>query len=548
MSNFSSSKMLKFLITFLLRVLFATTIFGQSLFIEEADSTVIVQRDNLVKAKAEALKDAKSKAILQAIGKFLDFDSIVSLKPLLRKHFLEKPDFFIESIRVISEGNNSDLTEFTLKIETQIFRSRLLSTFNQLGLPTQKELTSYRNIFLIYDTGNFIRNSKFSELFLEKLQTRLNSYLIRTNVIIIDNNNSELEDGLPARLKLLAKKTIKKKDVIVFPLLELKLRLSTKPEHSQQGKISAQLIFWSQQEGIAESSRSKIRAEVELNYNSWQVDEIIQLILDKLTLKWTPIVRKTLEMYQGSGRQLNLKFKGIPGPLEEQLIIKTLFKNKPHWKKLSLSTISNNYITYQAIFLGKRESILKDLSSTSDAPFRITSVYWDNNYLVVELQWEEIPAPLEKFKINLLETGLVESNYPEIIIPKPNLQVPLRTLKKTYILPLYNSVFDHIRHRGDSTLFMIETPSDNDAEKPNIVHKLSWSRLGKTNLRPKITLFDQNLKRLNYYYLGKKKNISLVFELPEASEKFFLRISDEVGFLKHVAGSYQSFRYVLRVD
>ena len=95
---------------------------------------------------------------------------------------------------------------------------------------------------------------------------------------------------------------------------------------------------------------------------------------------------------------------------------------------------------------------------------------------------------------------------------------------------------------------MIETPSDNDAEKPNIVHKLRWSRLGKTNLRPKITLFDQNLKRLNYYYLGKKKNISLVFELPEASEKFFLRISDEVGFLKHVAGSYQSFRYVLRVD
>ena len=108
---------------------------------------------------------------------------------------------------------------------------------------------------------------------------------------------------------------------------------------------------------------------MELNYNSWQVDEIIQLILDKLTLKWTPIVRKTLEMYQGSGRHLNLKFKGIPGPLEEQLIIKTLFKNKPHWRKLSLSTISNNYITYQAIFLGKRESILKDLSSTPDAPF-----------------------------------------------------------------------------------------------------------------------------------------------------------------------------------
>ena len=102
---------------------------GQSLFIEEAESTVVIQRDNLVRAKAEALKDAKAQVILQAVGRFLDFNSTVSLKPLLQQHFLKQPDFFIESIRVISEGNTSDLTEFTLKIETQIFRSRLLLLF-----------------------------------------------------------------------------------------------------------------------------------------------------------------------------------------------------------------------------------------------------------------------------------------------------------------------------------------------------------------------------------------------------------------------------------
>ena len=116
MSNYSSSNTLKFLITFLLCGLFSTPLLGQSLFIEEAESTVVIQRDNLVRAKAEALKDAKAQVILQAVGRFLDFNSTVSLKPLLRKHFLEQPDFFIESIRVIGEENTSDLTEFTLKI------------------------------------------------------------------------------------------------------------------------------------------------------------------------------------------------------------------------------------------------------------------------------------------------------------------------------------------------------------------------------------------------------------------------------------------------
>ena len=38
------------------------------------------------------------------------------------------------------------------------------------------------------------------------------------------------------------------------------------------------------------------------------------------------------------------------------------------------------------------------------------------------------------------------------------------------------------------------------------------------------------------------------FKMPEGNQAFYLRISDEVGFLEDVTGSYQAFRYVLRVD
>ncbi len=164
------------------------------------------------------------------------------------------------------------------------------------------------------------------------------------------------------------------------------------------------------------------------------------------------------------------------------------------------------------------------------------------------MKWKEIPATLEPFLNTLLESGLAESDSTEEELPQPNLQVPLRTLKQTYSLPLTSSVYDHIRHRGDSTLFRIEFPFVNETEEANNVLSLSWSRLGKTNLRPKLTLFDQNRKRVKSYRLGKKKKFKFKFKMPEGNQAFYLRISDEVGFLEDVTGSYQSFRYVLRAD
>jgi len=548
MSNYSSSNTLKLLIVFLICGLLSTPLLGQSLFIEEAESTVVIQRDNLVRAKAEALKDAKAQVILQAVGRFLDFNSTVSLKPLLQQHFLEQPDFFIESIRVISEGNTSDLTEFTIKIETQIFRSRLLSVFRKLGLPTQEERISSRDVFLFYNADNALRQPRVLDNFLAQLQTRLSPYRIRPKIIIIKNSKSALAGGLPARMELLANKTTENSDGTAFALLELKLRLSPQPEQSQQGQLSTELIFWSQKADIPESSRSATRARAKLSYTSWQTEKIIPLILDKLLLEWTPVILKTLEVDQGLAELLKLKFKGIPGPIEEQLLIKTLFQNNPRWEKLNLTTISSKYLTYQALYLGKQGTILREFRAPPEAPFRITSVYWENTFLVIKVKWKETPATLEPFVNSVLESGLDESDSTEEELPQPNLQVPLRTLKQTYSLPLKSSVYDHIRHRGDSTLFRIESPFDKETEETNNVLSLSWSRLGKTNLRPKLILFDQNRKRVKSYRLGKKKKFKFKFKMPEGNQAFYLRISDEVGFLEDVTGSYQSFRYVLRAD
>ena len=133
---------------------------GQKLFIELAESNVLVQRDNLVLAKEEALKKAKTQVILQAVSRLIDYNNMIALEPILLKHFLELPDPYIESIRVISEGNTNDLTEFNIKIEAQIFRSRLLSTFRNLGIPIQVEKIGSRKVYLIYNANNAFRKNK----------------------------------------------------------------------------------------------------------------------------------------------------------------------------------------------------------------------------------------------------------------------------------------------------------------------------------------------------------------------------------------------------
>ena len=86
-----------------------------------------------------------------------------------------------------------------------------------------------------------------------------------------------------------------------------------------------------------------------------------------------------------------------------------------------------------------------------------------------------------------------------------------------------------------------------DLHLSNIFLIIYWQRIGPSNLSPKITLLDQNKKRIKLFYTGKKKQITFEHQLPKDRKIYFIRISDEIGFLEDVAGSYQSFKYILTV-
>ena len=518
---------------------------GQRLIVERAESNVSVKRDNLVRAKKEALKDAKNQVILQAISRFLDYDSMIALEPLLKKHFLEKPDIFIESIRVKSERNSNDLTEFNIQIETQIFRYRILSTFRKLGLPRINENIPFREILLIYNANSKLRKKRVLFQFLKNLQTRLNPYRIKIKIVDTKDKYLPIEAGFPARLNLLPNKNAKDVNENISALLELKLQLTPKTPKLKNGEIEAQLIFWSKNQELLESKERTTIAKINIPFSVWNEKEIIPNILDRLMLKWTPIIHKTIEFNKGNGKKIKIIFKGVNGPIEEQQLFKTLFQNNPHWKEINLDKISFNSVSYKGIFLGNKKNIFRNSNLSKDLPFSILNKLWKNNELVIETKWKEVHTNLERYQNSLKEKNLIEKFSINKKNIDPTLQVPLKTFKETYILPFGSQVLDHIRHRGDSTLFKINWTLQKDQNEMLI--KILWTRIGPSNLEPKITLFNKNREKIKSYLLGKKKQITIEYQLTKDNRIIFLRISDQLGFLENVAGSYQSFRYVLSV-
>ena len=115
-----------------------------------------------------------------------------------------------------------DLSEFTIKIETRIFQSRIISTFRKLGLPSLDERVPFRDFYLIYNAEIEFRQTEFLTKFLEQLHDRLKPYRIRTKDIIVNEKFLPVKAGMQARLNLLKSNHQEQTDKNSLPLLELK--------------------------------------------------------------------------------------------------------------------------------------------------------------------------------------------------------------------------------------------------------------------------------------------------------------------------------------
>ncbi|SVC10345.1 uncharacterized protein METZ01_LOCUS263199, partial [marine metagenome] len=76
----------------LLNACFSSPLKAQNLIIDQVRRAVPVLRENLVRAKQEALLEGKRSLVENAIMRFLDGEDIQIIKPVLEEHVLKEPD------------------------------------------------------------------------------------------------------------------------------------------------------------------------------------------------------------------------------------------------------------------------------------------------------------------------------------------------------------------------------------------------------------------------------------------------------------------------
>ncbi|MAE00355.1 MAG: hypothetical protein CMK53_06930 [Proteobacteria bacterium] len=545
----SPKNLLNFMIIFMTFVtlflsLKLTALQAQNLIIDQISQTVEVKRENLDQAKKEALVKGKRRLVENAMARFLDADSMVILKKVLEKHILEDTDSLIDSIRVIEEETSEDRSEFKINLEGRIFRSRLLMALRPLGLMTRSKSSPPQKVRLVYETDMQLRNSKEMKLFRTELQKRLNPYWINIGSLVKWERSLDPK-SLGAYFResknLDAEQSKSKKDpknlaVNQVPLvISLRLIPDSGNLSSDQGKAAIMMQLWDAMNPVGLA-----KVKMSIDYSSGTPEKLIAEVLDHLMLVWHPVLRK-IPNTQKKGQEVKIKIAGLKNPLREQRLVKQVFNNHPDWNNPVLYSFKQDASVYRAKYSGKKKNTTQDLIKRLGSSFQENSIRWeDSETLLIDVQWVERTGFLEAYapKREVQEYLMLDDPISRSA-PEPELSVPVQNINSLYILPSNSVVYDQIKNRGDSTTFRLEPL------KPSQVLEFRWFRIGKTHLRPIISLLNDEQEIVQRYRLSNIRRFSFNYTVPSGSNTLYLRISDETGVIEGIGGSFQFFHYLL---
>ena len=521
-----------------------TELQAQNLIIDQISQTVEVKRENLDQAKKEALAKGKRKLVENAMARFLDADSMVILKKVLEKHILEDTDSLIDSIRVIEEETSEDRSEFEINLEGRIFRSRLLMALRPLGLMARSKSSPPQKVRLVYETDMQLRNMREMKLFRTELQKRLNPYWINIGSLVKwersldpkslgayfrENKNFDAEQSK-------SKRDPKNLAVNQVPLvISLRLIPDSGNLSSDQGKAAIMMQLWDAMNPVGLA-----KVKMSIDYSSGTPEKLIAEVLDQLMLVWHPVLRK-IPNTQKKGQEVKIKIAGLKNPLREQRLVKQVFNNHPDWNNPVLYSFKQDASVYRAKYSGKKKNTTQDLIKRLGSSFQENSIRWeDSETLLIDVQWIERTGFLEAYapKREVQEYLMLDDPISRSA-PEPELSVPVQNINSLYILPSNSVVYDQIKNRGDSTTFRLEPL------KPSQVLEFRWFRIGKTHLRPIISLLNDEQEIVQRYRLSKIRRFSFNYTVPSGSNMLYLRISDETGVIEGIGGSFQFFHYLL---
>ncbi len=235
---------------------------------------------------------------------------------------------------------------------------------------------------------------------------------------------------------------------------------------------------------------------------------------------------------------VRIKLQGLPGPQQELEFLQKTFQISPEWAQIRPYLFNPDHSIYRGLYSGNLKNVLPWIKRFQDPAFVLKETRFKNRELQLTIQWQEVLTPLVDYQpIPEVDRWLQEGSQLQ-----PEKRVPLSSSKGIFSLPRGVLVYDFLRSRGDSTRFKI------DWAKPGMKISLVWRRIGESNLQPSVSSYDAKEQAIAQVPAEKETQLKMSYELPAGQSAFYLKISDEIGFIPEEAASYLFLHYTLHAE
>ncbi|MBF0237310.1 MAG: hypothetical protein HQM12_06365 [SAR324 cluster bacterium] len=522
---------------------------AQNILVSQGQISVPVFRERLSQAREEALYKVKKNAVFQILSNFLDESTLTQASALIQESLLKKPDTYIESMRTIQEKISTDGKEFSITIEARIFRTQIINNLKSLYLPIKNYPVTTRRLVFLYNPQTDWGQETVMPVLLQNLRRAFATYKILVSMTLPITSENITPSGY---LKL----TEGPEATTIDGYVMWDMSPEEFPKNNKTTSFKGTLKVFTPDKG---KYVGKISTAKTMEWTQ-SPDDVLSALMEQITLNWTSLIGQIMGLKQDNGELVLLRFYGLPGPQEEVSFVRQVFYAQPDWQQVQLDTVSSVYTDYRGYYRGKPEHLESFFKSLQKENFRVERVSRDDPYWNLYINWLEAPRILIPYTPDPLVENLLKPAPSEITTPEtppvkplvppepsdamdlagPTLQVPNASAKSIYQLPLNQKTYDHIKSKGDSTLFLLQAPSGTRL-------KILWRRLGKTNLRPSISFYDEERVLLQKFMVSAKDHYEIEFPLGENQSRVYLKVADAEGFIDGLIGSFQFFRYLLEI-
>jgi len=244
----------------------------------------------------------------------------------------------------------------------------------------------------------------------------------------------------------------------------------------------------------------------------------------------------------------------------------------------TINTKANSSSMFDVLSQRSRGNFVFEVLEETEDQLRVTVVSYENKRPDPLPEWVPNNRILEQIRLSQFSQIDEKEIDPDVALDEELIPIYIESEPNNHrnnlnILVPFKRILGKISSRGDEDLFQLDgfVPEISSIEPNQLINNdasqdgyptyfvsksdlklavlmIEWFQFGKTDLIPQLRLYDENFELLDRYNLQDGKN-KVVFDYDfkeNFPQRVYIRITDQIGFIKGETGGYKSFNYLLK--